>query len=154
MLSLSTTTGYAIKALRCLESGVCRPRIADIADAAGIPRPYLAKIIQSLSKSGLVFTKRGYTGGIRLVRRPEFISLLDIVIAVEGEHWMSDCLLALEDCRGPSECPTLPFWNRIRGEIEQELRRWTLSDLIKSSRGVGEASCCDDGCGSTGTGVS
>jgi Rrf2 family protein len=152
MLSLSVTTGYAIKALRCLESDTCRAlHITDVARCAGVPRPYLAKIINSLSQNGLVSTKRGYRGGISLARPAVSISLLDIVVAVEGEHWMGDCLLSLENCRVPNECPTMEFWSRIRREIEQELSRWTLADLIRSRQGLGDASpsCCDSSSEST-----
>ena len=63
MLSLSVTTGYAIKALMCLESGECVPRhISDIANCTGVPRAYLAKILSALAQQGLVQTKRGYCG--------------------------------------------------------------------------------------------
>jgi Rrf2 family iron-sulfur cluster assembly transcriptional regulator len=145
MLSLSITTGYAIKALRCLENEDCRSHlIKNIAECAGVPRPYLAKIINSLSQNGLVSTKRGYHGGISLARPAASISLLDIVVAVEGEHWIGDCLLGLDDCQKPNECPTLEFWSRIRKEIEQELARWTLADLIKSRHGTANDApdCC------------
>lgn len=145
MLSLSATTGYAIKALRCLESGTCQPHhITDIARCSRVPRPYLAKIINSLSQSGLVSTKRGYRGGIALARPAVSINLLEIVIAVEGEHWMGDCLLGLADCREPNECPTIEFWSRIRKEIERELARLTLADLIESRHGTEHIS---SGCG-------
>ena len=98
MLSLSVTTGYAIKALMCLESGDCVPQhVRDIAQCAGVPRAYLAKIFSALSREGLVQTKRGYRGGISLTRRPEDISLLQIVEAVDGDDLARACVFLMEN---------------------------------------------------------
>jgi Rrf2 family transcriptional regulator, iron-sulfur cluster assembly transcription factor len=131
MLSLSQTTGYAIKALGCLNepSHHCR-LIADVAKCAEIPKPYLAKIINSLARHGLVSAKRGYKGGISLTRRADDISLLEIVEAVEGKEWIGACLLGLEECSDQKTCPTHAFWQRIRAEITEVLRTTTLAEII------------------------
>jgi len=131
MLSLSQTTGYAIQALGCI-NGLPAParQIAIIAKCSGVPRPYLAKIIVALSGKGLISTKRGYRGGISLMRRPENISLLEIVEAVEGKHWLGNCLLGFNDCSKHFDCPTKEFWQRIRREITTILRQTSLADLI------------------------
>lgn len=133
MLSLSITTGYAIQALSCLESGDCVPRhISDIARCTGVPRAYLAKVLSALSQQGLVQTKRGYRGGISLVRRADDISLLQIVEAVEGDHWLGECLLGMETCHILTICPTHDFWARIRREITETLRATTLASVMAS----------------------
>lgn len=138
MLSLSQTTGYAIKALSCLDSGDCPTHhISDIARCAGVPRPYLAKIINSLSRAGLVTTKRGYRGGVRLARAADDVSLLEVVEAVEGQDWIGDCLLGIEACSILVCCPTRDFWQRIRQEITAELRRMTLASVLALKRSKG-----------------
>jgi len=133
MISLSITTGYAIKALTCLESGECVPRhISDIARCTGVPRAYLAKIISALAQQGLVQTKRGYCGGISLARSAEEISLLQIVEAVEGDQWLGECLLGMDDCGVHTNCAMHDFWARIRREITEELRATTLASVMAS----------------------
>jgi len=135
MISLSLTTGYAIKALMCLESGECVPRhISDIARCTGVPRAYLAKILSALAQKGLVQTKRGYSGGISLARSAGDISLLQIVEAIEGKVWIAECLLGMEGCDALTICPTHDFWARIRREIAEELRKTNLAALIASMR--------------------
>ena len=135
MLSLSVTTGYAIKALMCLEGGDCLSRhISDVARCTGVPRAYLAKIISALSQQGLVETKRGYRGGVSLARSAEEISLLEIVEAVEGDQWLGDCLLRMDTCDVLTTCPTHHFWVRIRREITEELRKLTLASVIASKK--------------------
>lgn len=133
MLSLSVTTGYAIKALMCLEGGDCVPRhISDIARCTGVPRAYLAKILSALARQYLVQTKRGYCGGISLARPAEDISLLQIVEAVEGDRWLGECLLGMDLCDTITTCPTHNFWARIRREITEELRATTLAAVMAS----------------------
>lgn len=131
MLSLSQTTGYAIQALGCLNESSCAcHQTAAIARCAKVPKPYLFKIIQALARKGIVNAKRGVGGGIALARRPEQISLLEVVEAIEGEHWLGECLLSLNDCSSEHACPTHAFWQRIRQEITAELGKTTLDSVI------------------------
>lgn len=129
MLRLTQTTGYAIKCLACLACDSSR-QTAEIATSAGIPRAYLSKIIQSLSRAGLVNARRGIGGGICLSCSPQDISLLQVVEAVEGHDWLGECLLGFDECTNQITCPTHDFWQRIRTEIIFELRRTTLASII------------------------
>lgn len=130
MLALSTTTEYTIKALKCLARGDCPTKhVSDIARCTGVPRAYLAKVLSTLSRAGLVQTKRGYQGGISLARGAEDISLLQIVEAIEGKHWLAECLLGLDDCGVHTDCPVHEFWARIRLEIIEQFRKTSLASL-------------------------
>ena len=82
-----------------------------------MPKPYLAKIINSLVHHGLVLAKRGYRGGISLGGAPENISLLEVVEAVEGKNWLGPCLLGLDDCASRRVCPTQLRWKGVRQQI-------------------------------------
>lgn len=146
MISLSITTGHAIKALRCLESGHCVPRhISDIARCTGVPRAYLAKILSALAQQGLVQTKRGYSGGISLAHAAKDISLRQIIEAVEGQEWIAECLLGMDACEALTVCPTHDFWTRIRGEIIAELDAVTLAELIRCRKTKTRRSTCSCG---------
>lgn len=131
MLRLSQTTGYAIKALGCLsEAPAACLQTADIAERAGIPRAYLVKILRPLVDAGMVHAKRGIGGGISLVLPPEQISLLQVVVAMEGPDWLGDCLLGLDECNDLASCPTHDFWVRMRRDITAELRKTSLASII------------------------
>jgi Rrf2 family protein len=104
----------------------------EIARCAGIPSPYLAKIINLLARHDLVKARRGVGGGVSLAREPDQITLLQIVRAVEGEKWLGECLLGLDECSDVSTCPTHPFWLRIRSEITEELAKTTLASVIRA----------------------
>ncbi len=130
MLCLSKTTGYAISAMGCLNGPDGRPvSVQDVAECTDISRSYLSKIIQILAAKNLIKTKRGYTGGLLLKQAPEEISLLEVVVAIEGPQWIGDCLLRLEDCDG--SCPVHAFWGEERKRIEDELRTTKLIEITQ-----------------------
>lgn len=130
MLSLSQTAGYAILALSCL-AGPRGPLLLarQLVERAGVPLPYLSKILNRLAQRRLVRAKRGYRGGFCLARPAERISLLEVVEAVEGERWKPRCLLGLASCTDERACPTHKFWTVERSRIEAELRRLTLAEV-------------------------
>ena len=134
MLCLSQTTGYAVQALVCLDEQDGHANlIRDIARCAGIPKPYLARIINDLVHEGLVAAKRGYRGGIALARPARNISLLQIVEAIEGPNWIAPCLLGLNDCAAHKLCPTHVVWQRISKQLKAVMGRTTLADVGSSS---------------------
>jgi Rrf2 family protein len=77
---------------------------AKLAEFHELPPAYLAKHLQALSRAGLVTADRGVKGGYRLGRAPAKISLLDIVIAIEGAQPAFRCTEIRQ--RGP--CPASP----------------------------------------------
>lgn len=132
MLGFTNTTGYAVQALCCLAScNLSKASTAGIAKCSGVPRPYLCKIINLLARKGLIISKRGVGGGIKLARPPEQITLFEIIQAIEGEKWAADCLLGYSWCGRENCCPTHKFWKETKEKIKHELQRWTLADVIK-----------------------
>jgi Rrf2 family iron-sulfur cluster assembly transcriptional regulator len=131
MMCLSHTTGYAVHALACIALENGKPCfVRDVAACAKMPKPYLAKIINSLAHHGLVLAKRGYRGGISLSRAPGKISLLEVVEAVEGKNWIGPCLLGLDDCASRRVCPTKLKWEGVRRQIVAILHTTTLADIV------------------------
>lgn len=124
--SLSLTTGYAIEALTCLaRNGGPSMRVGEIAEIAQVPPAYLSKIFQRLAEAGIVESKRGYKGGVKLSRLPETINLLEIDEAVEAA----------------SSCPHAPhahkvsprpdtFWYAFHQSYCEKLASMTLADVL------------------------
>jgi Rrf2 family protein len=77
---------------------------AKLAEFHDLPPAYLAKHLQALSRAGIVTADRGVKGGYRLARAPAKISLLDIVLAIEGPQPAFRCTEIRQ--RGP--CPAPP----------------------------------------------
>jgi Rrf2 family protein len=87
-MRLGHTTKYALEALAFLIRSHAREewaQIADIAATCGIPRKYLEQVLLDLKNAGLVESKKGQKGGYRLARRPDEITLGQVLAAVQGE---------------------------------------------------------------------
>ena len=85
-------------------SGIARPvPAAKLAEMTDVSASYLAKQLQALSRAGLVTSVQGKAGGYVLTRSPEKISVLDIVLAIEGSTPMFECTEIRQ--RGPVGAP-------------------------------------------------
>jgi Rrf2 family protein len=87
MLSISSKSRYGIAALLALaefyNSGLLQ--IKDIAARCNIPYQYLEQIFNRLGKTGLIKSTRGKKGGYELAKPPEKITVLEIIVALDGE---------------------------------------------------------------------
>lgn len=122
MSNWSQTTGYAIEALACLARR--RPQsmlVREIAGLTDIPPPYLAKIFQRLTEAGIVESKRGYKGGVRLTVPPEKLTLLCIDAAAESGR---SCDAAADSSRPDS------FWEAFHQSYREQLAAKTLADVL------------------------
>jgi Rrf2 family protein len=63
----------------------------DLADLQGVPVEYVAKLFTKLQKAGLVAATEGAGGGFRLAREARSVSVLDVVIAIDGEKSLFEC---------------------------------------------------------------
>ncbi|GAB6166014.1 hypothetical protein JCM19992_20140 [Thermostilla marina] len=137
MLSFSKTTGYAVLALGCLEaSGGKWVLSQQISACTGVPMPYLRKILHSLSKAGLVNTKRGYQGGFCLAKPADEIRLIDVIKAVEGLPEKPLCLLGLTECNDSAPCPLHPYAGKLRDEVRRRLEETTVASVAEYAKMV------------------
>ncbi len=133
MLPLSQTTGYAVRALQCLQEPGGHPvLVEEVADYTGIPRSYLSKLIHKLAKRGLVVARRGHHGGVVLARPSTEITLEDLSEAIDGVAWRKRCLLGLLGCTDATPCLLHGFWQETLDQILARLRTVTLADLVQN----------------------
>lgn len=135
MLWLSQTAGYAILALSCLDDSGARWTLAkQIAARTRVPHPYLSKILHALAKGRLIRAKRGYQGGFMLARSARKLTVLDVVLAVDGDQWLGSCLLGFEACSDKRSCPAHAFWKPERARIRAYLAQLSLLDVAAFQR--------------------
>lgn len=99
--------------------------IAGILDAS---EHHLAKVMQRLTRAGLVNSVRGPKGGFRLARNPEKITLLEIYEAIEGDFLPSNCLLTTKVCRG-EKCILGNLLKTLNREVMDYLKGTKLSEI-------------------------
>ncbi len=95
-----------------------------IAAARNIPEKYLTQIMLQLKRAGLVHSVRGAQGGYTLAGRPNKLSVLQIIEAVDGPVLN----ITAKDDAGSSEITVL--WNAIGRDISTALNRFTLAKML------------------------
>lgn len=130
---ISKGTDYAIRAMLDLARQPAGERVVteQIAVRQQIPAAFLSKIFASLSQAGLVRAQRGATGGVSLARSAQEISLLDIVLAVQGPLALAECTDPYGRCAFQGRCPAEPVFLRAQVALEQILRETRLGDLAQ-----------------------
>lgn len=139
-MRVSTRGDYASRALLSLAlhgERASPTSVRDIADATGLPQPYLEQILLALKGAGIVRSKRGVGGGYVLARDPANISLADIVGAVDGPIVAGDFGQPHEDgaCDHEGQCVLLAIWNDVGSHIRRHLDSFTLADLAEMAHG-------------------
>lgn len=96
---------YALRAVRALSDGTKRS-VKEVCDAEFIPQQYAYKILKKLENGGIVVSCRGANGGYELVKPLQDLSMLDIVLAVERELLLNECMNCDFDCpNNPANSP-------------------------------------------------
>ena len=133
---ISRTSQYAIQALIYIalkEAGT--PILSrEVAEQLGVPAAYLAKIMQTLCKGGLLTSFRGRLGGFSLREPPENIDLMRILLITEGQEFSKDCVLGLKICSEETACPMHERWKPIKTEILSMLKEQNLANLAEAVR--------------------
>lgn len=133
MLRLSTRSRYGLRAVVDIAShGAGRPvRVVEIARRQAVSSRYIEQIFQKLKPAGIIATVRGPKGGYLLGRPAAEISILDILVAVEGPLQLSPCLGGAYRCRAVEECLARRVWGKAQGLLADYLGGTTVADIIK-----------------------
>ena len=134
-MQITRETDYAIRCILYLSSRTERTVMVDeIAREMSTPRSFLAKILQKLVKANIARSFRGVTGGFQLGREPKDITLLDVIVAIEGLIALNACALDKSLCGFSSTCAVHPIWISLRGEFNELLARHNFADIARSVR--------------------
>jgi Rrf2 family protein len=127
----SRSAGYSIQALTYL-AGQPSGKLTgarEIANASGIPMPFLWKVLRNLSQRKLLRSFQGVHGGYELARPAGKISVGEILAATPDNSLVATCLLGLGRCDDTNPCPVHTSWQTLRAEIEKLTKSTTLADL-------------------------
>ncbi len=120
---LSSTTKYALKALAFLRQSKSKNFVSvdELAEKLDIPRQYLAKIMKTLAIKGVVISKKGPHGGIKLKDDKRKRTLLDLCILLDDPVSKELCFLGRRGCDAKNKCIFHDRWFRLRTQIRQFL---------------------------------
>ena len=130
MLRLSKLTDYAVVVLIRLAQGEAVQTVPLIAQSTGVPEPTVAKVLKSLSVSGLVQSSRGARGGYRLAQSLFDIPVSRVIAAIDGPIALTACVEgAGGGCSSQPHCPASGRWNLVNQAIDSALSRINLGDM-------------------------
>jgi Rrf2 family transcriptional regulator, nitric oxide-sensitive transcriptional repressor len=126
---ISQTAEYALRAIVYLADRNDAPQTTQqIAEVTRVPAGYLAKVMQGLSRAGLVHAQRGLHGGFTLARTAEELTVLDVVQAVDPLRRIERCPLGIKDHQ--SLCPLHRRLDSAVAMVEQALGESTIAELL------------------------
>ena len=135
---LSRKADYALRAVRhlsLLPKGTLNS-INAIAAAEEIPREFLAKILKDLTRSGVLESFQGVTGGYRLGKKAREISFLDVIEAIEGPLHLNLCTVEGHKCACPvvDTCTMRIFWMAQEKSLKKALTKHTFARYSKTKK--------------------
>ncbi|MBU0558294.1 MAG: Rrf2 family transcriptional regulator [Bacteroidetes bacterium] len=93
------------------------------------PKEFVSKVLQILTASGIVGSKKGKNGGFFLAKEPKNVRLIEIVEAIDGLDVFNCCVLGFPGCSKEEPCPVHNKWGVLRDEAYRMLSEETLADL-------------------------
>ena len=134
MLKLTKKADYGLIALRHLASVPgATASTKDIADTYHLPVTLLAKVLQQLSRAGILVSVAGTNGGYRLSRAPETISALEVVRAIDGPVILTHCFTEHGTCGQTESCTVREPLRKVHEAILDVLNKFRITDLSESS---------------------
>jgi Rrf2 family protein len=134
---VSLTAEYALRAVAYLAMEFGEPRtVHQIAEATQVPADYLSKVLQELSKLGLVRSQRGLYGGFSLLRDPAELTVLEVVKGVSPIHRVTRCPLQREGHEPGHLCPLHQLLDEAVEHLEQSFSDATIASLVDSDNDV------------------
>lgn len=127
---ISQTAEYALRAMVYLAMNSDEPQITEkIAAGTKVPSGYLSKVLQSLSRAGLVKSQRGLGGGFVLKNQPDSITILEIVNAVDPIKRIESCPLDLAS-HGVVLCALHKRLDDATQMVENAFQETTLKEIL------------------------
>ena len=138
MLKLSKLSDYAVVVLSHLsrERGQVMSSV-ELAQSTGLPEPTVSKVLKVLSKGGMVTSSRGASGGYKMERSPDQVSVRELITALEGPIAVTACLEENNnDCSVGHMCQMRGRWQMVNQAIMSTLDDIALSELLIPAKTV------------------
>jgi len=134
-MQLTRAADYAVRVMIHL-AGLppdTRASRAELAVAAECPEQFLSKVLQNLTRAGLVLSHRGNTGGFELPNIHRAATLLEVVEAIEGPIRLNVCLNSERSCARQEWCPAHDVWVSAQAAIAQVLQDSTINVMAQQA---------------------
>lgn len=130
---LTRASEYALLSLDVIRNSDVPMGAEQLATNLCIPKSFLAKILQSLAKQGILESRKGAYGGFILAKEIDTISVHDVILAAEGKApAVFDCSAYSDTCPNGTigTCSISPFLRNFQTKIDNFLDGLMLSDIL------------------------
>ncbi len=130
----SKSCRYAIRAVFFLAVHTDETRLlgtTEIADQLEVPKPFLAKILQQLSRHQLISSRKGAGGGFFLNTENRQMTLREVIECIDGKEVFKSCVLGLPVCSSENPCPLHEKVFSYRKSMEKLIDDQQVDDISK-----------------------
>ena len=130
MKLITRNTDYALRALCYLSKHKNLISVEELVKKLGVPRPFMRKILQQLSKKRIMESFKGQKGGFRLKLPPEKIYIMAIMRIFQGRLELNECFLKKNVCPNKGKCALSKKLRLIEKSVFKQLKEITIASLI------------------------
>jgi len=109
-------------------------KASEISEELKVPKEFVSKMLQIMTNSGIIGSKKGKSGGFYLAKNPSDIKLIDVVLAIDGDKVFNSCVLGFPGCSSEAPCPVHNNWGKLRDEAFRMLSEETLEELKEKTK--------------------
>lgn len=130
ILKQNTDYGFRLAANLAINSSRAPISAKVLSEQESISADFTAKILQKLTKAGIVYSVMGSSGGFALAKTPDKITLYDIILALQGAILVNKCSPGLCSCPRQPKCPISGILCQIENDIIEKFKSVSLEDVI------------------------
>jgi len=133
---LTKATEYALLSITIIANSKTPRDVESLSNMLNIPKSFLAKILQALSRDGILESYKGAKGGFLIKTDLNKITIMDIINSVEKKSAnVSECSKNISDCPNGIDralhCSIWPYLNRLQNRVDSFLASITIEDILK-----------------------
>jgi len=112
-----------------------RALLPALAAATAAPESFLSKVLQALSRAGLITSQRGQSGGFAILARGRQASMREVIEAIDGPLFLNVCLISKRACGRSKWCPAHPVWVQAQQAMMEVLSGAVVQELAAAVPG-------------------
>ncbi|MGB5645471.1 RrF2 family transcriptional regulator [Muriicola sp.] len=129
---LSNSSKYALKAVLYLADKTDishKLMVRELSEPTQVPKAYLAKLLQALSKHNIISATKGPKGGYFLTKENRELPVFRVIEVIDGNQRIESCVLGIDECNAAHPCPLHEYVSPTRTALLSTLKKMTIGEL-------------------------
>jgi Rrf2 family protein len=137
-MQLTRAADYAVRVMIHMAGPPRNERFSlpELASETDAPESFLSKVLQALSRAGLISSRRGQSGGFQISQLGRAASMLQVIETIDGPICLNVCLVTGRSCHRKTHCPAHPVWAEAQMAMLQVLAKARIADLAGQSPAI------------------